>query len=72
MWELRSLFFDVRDSAEVVAVQPSDDPDERPILVAEHWPGAIVGGLLLVRSGVTVRAGAKVLDPQVAARSCLY
>jgi hypothetical protein len=57
---------------EIVDVQLADDPDEPPSLVAEHWPGAMIGGLLLTRSGVTVRAGANVLDPAVAARSCLY
>jgi hypothetical protein len=57
---------------EIVAVQPADDPDEPASLVAEHWPGVLVGSLLLARSGVTVRAGGNVLDPKVAARSCLY
>lgn len=57
---------------EVVAVEPAADPDEPPSLVAEHWPGALIGGLLPVRAGVTVRAGRNVLDPVVAARSCLY
>ena len=57
---------------EIVAVLPAEDPDEVPSLVAEHWPGGLVGGLLLARSGVTVRAGVNVLDPVVAARSCLY
>jgi hypothetical protein len=57
---------------EVVAVVPAEDPDEPPSLVEEHWPGALVGSMLLVRSGVTVRAGANVMDPAVAARSCLY
>jgi hypothetical protein len=55
-----------------VAVEPADDPDEEPSLVAEHWPGALIGSLLLTRSGVTVRAGRHRLDPEVAARSCLY
>jgi hypothetical protein len=57
---------------EIVAVEPADDPDEEPSLVAEHWPGALIGSLLLTRSGVTVRAGRHRLDPEVAARSCLY
>ena len=57
---------------EIVAVQQAVDPDEPPSLVIEHWPGAVIGGLLLTRSGVTVRAGSNVLDPEVAARSCLY
>jgi hypothetical protein len=57
---------------EVVAVEPAEDPDEPPSLVEEHWPGALIDSMLLVRSGVTVRAGANVMDPSVAARSCLY
>ena len=57
---------------EIVTVQPSDDPDEAPVLIAEHWPGAIVGSLLLARAGVTVRAGAHHIDAVVAARSGLY
>jgi hypothetical protein len=57
---------------EIVSVVPSEDPDERPVLVEELWPGALIDSLLLVRSGVVVRAGANVLDPDVASRSCLY
>lgn len=57
---------------EVVRVVPADDPDEPPSLVEQLWPGAVVGGLVLVRSGVVVRAGANRLDPAVAAKSCLY
>ncbi|NUT97986.1 MAG: hypothetical protein HOY78_38835 [Saccharothrix sp.] len=57
---------------EIVRVEPADDPDEPVSLVAEHWPGALVGGLLLARAGVTVRAGGNVLDPAVATRSTQY
>jgi hypothetical protein len=57
---------------EIVAVVPADDPEEQPVLVDEVWAGALMGGLMLVRAGVVVRAGANVLDPDVAARSCLY
>jgi len=57
---------------EIVSVQPSDDPDEPPTLIAEHWPGAIVGSLLLARAGVAIRAGANHVHPEVATRSCLY
>jgi hypothetical protein len=57
---------------EVVAVESAEDPDEPPSLVEQHWPGALMGSMLLVRAGVTVRAGANVMDPAVAARSCLY
>ena len=57
---------------EIVQVEPADDPDEPPRVVAEHWTGQLLDTLLLVRSGVTVRAGASHLDPTVAATSCLY
>jgi len=57
---------------EIVAVEVAADPDHPPELVDEHWPGYLVGSLLLVRSGVTVRAGRNVLDPAVASRSPLY
>ncbi len=36
---------------EIVAVQSADDPDATPSLVGEHWPGALIGALLLVRCG---------------------
>jgi hypothetical protein len=57
---------------EIVAVSPADDPDAGPELVDEVWPGFLVNSLLLVRAGVVVRAGANVLNPQVASRSALY
>ncbi|GAA1641366.1 hypothetical protein GCM10009764_74260 [Nocardia ninae] len=57
---------------EIVDVVESDDPREPPTIIDQHWPGAFVGNLLLVRSGVTVRAGSAVLDQQAAARSCMY
>lgn len=57
---------------EIVAVQAADDPDQRPVLVEEQWPGFLMGSLLLTRAGVTVRAGTRWLDPQVAGRSPMY
>jgi hypothetical protein len=57
---------------EVVAVIAAEDPDEPPTLIDEVWPGALAGGLVLARAGVTVRAGAHHLDPEIASRSCLY
>ncbi|MBV1850069.1 hypothetical protein [Catellatospora tritici] len=57
---------------EIVEVIPDEDPDARPVLVEEVWPGALLGGLVLVRGGVVVRAGGRHLDPAVASRSCLY
>jgi hypothetical protein len=57
---------------EIVSVVLADDPHQAPELFAEHWPGAMLGGLVLARSGVTVRAGRERLNPQVAAESCIY
>jgi hypothetical protein len=57
---------------EIVAVVPADDPDEPPTIVDTWWPGFLCGDLLMLRGGVTVRAGGRVLDPAVAARSPLY
>lgn len=57
---------------EIVAVEAAADPDQPPELVAEHWPGFLAGALLVARAGVTVRAGAHWLDPEVAALSPLY
>src|SRR5260370_143892 len=57
---------------EIAAVQPAEAPQEPPSLVAEQWPGFLAGSLLLARAGVTVRAGARWLDPEVAERSALY
>jgi hypothetical protein len=57
---------------EIVEVQPAEDPAEPPSLVKEHWPGHLAGSLLLARAGVTVRAGARWLDPAVAEGSALY
>jgi len=57
---------------EISAVEPASDPDAPVELVAEVWPGYLAGSLLLGRAGVIVRAGSAALDPQIAARSCLY
>ncbi|MGW3543405.1 hypothetical protein ACWDNI_23085 [Nocardia niigatensis] len=57
---------------EIVDVVVADDPDEPATVVGQYWPGAFIGNLLLVRSGVTVRAGSSVLNPHVAARSSMY
>ncbi len=57
---------------EIVSVEAAADPDQQPELIDEHWPGYLVGSMLLLRAGVSVRAGASVLDPAVAGRSPLY
>jgi hypothetical protein len=57
---------------EIVSVEPAENSDDPPTLTHEYWPGLVAGSLLLIRSGVGIRAGANHLDPEVAARSCLY
>jgi hypothetical protein len=57
---------------EIVEVEPAADPDERPSLVRQWWPGCMIGSLLVLRAGVTVRAGARHLDPAVTTGSRLY
>jgi hypothetical protein len=56
---------------EIVDVEQADDPDEEPSVVAERWPGSFIGSLVLVRAGVSVRAGAHHLDARVATTSPL-
>ncbi|MEU8372179.1 hypothetical protein AB0C22_03550 [Micromonospora sp. NPDC048894] len=43
-----------------------------PVLAGQWWPGCLLGSLLLMRGGVSVRAGARHLDPVLAANSTLY
>lgn len=57
---------------EIVTVEPADDPDAAPELVTEVWPGFMAGSMMLVRAGVVVRAGARVMDPRVASRSRMF
>ncbi|WP_051367009.1 hypothetical protein [Hamadaea tsunoensis] len=57
---------------EIVSVVPSPDPDEPITLLAELWPGALVGGLLIARAGVVVQAGHRALDAALGERSALY
>jgi len=57
---------------EIVSVQVSEDDAEPPSLLGEYWPGAIVGGLLIARAGVAIRAGTDHVDAEVATRSALY
>jgi hypothetical protein len=42
---------------EIVAVEPAEDPNAHPELVAEVWPGFLAGSLMLVRAGVVARRG---------------
>lgn len=57
---------------EIVAVETADDRREPPSLTAQWWPGCLVGGLVLLRAGITVRAGADHFDPVVATQSVMY
>ena len=57
---------------EVVEVRQAEDPGEAPTIVGERWPGYMLGSMLLARSGVVVRAGARHLVAGVADRSTLY
>jgi hypothetical protein len=57
---------------EIVEVRQADDPDEPPSIIEERWPGHLVGSMLLMRTGVVVRAGARQLVAGVADRSTLY
>ncbi|MBF8191816.1 hypothetical protein ITP53_40260 [Nonomuraea sp. K274] len=57
---------------EIVEVRQTDDPEERPSIVEERWPGYLVGSMLLIRAGVVVAAGARHLVGGVADRSTLY
>lgn len=51
---------------EVVAVEPADDPESPPAITHVRWPGATFGRLLVLRSGVAVRAGRAWLAPAAA------
>jgi hypothetical protein len=57
---------------EIVAVEQADDPDEPITLLAEVWPGYLLGSLLVERAGVRVRAGAAHVLGPVATGSRLH
>ncbi|MER5457610.1 hypothetical protein ABT008_22805 [Micromonospora sp. NPDC002389] len=57
---------------EIVEVESADDPQAGPELVAQWWPGCLIGSMLFVRAGVRVRAGAHRIDPVLATTSPLY
>lgn len=57
---------------EIVEVLPDDDPETAPVLLKEHWPGAMLGSMLLKRAGVTVMAGSHRMDRDVTTQSTLY
>ncbi|MBB2940635.1 hypothetical protein FB565_000339 [Actinoplanes lutulentus] len=57
---------------EITDVASADNSQAQPELVASRWPACFVGSMLLLRGGVTVRAGADRLDPQITTESTLY
>jgi hypothetical protein len=57
---------------EIVAVESADDPCEAARVVDAHWPSVTLGDMIVCRAGVTVRAGAAVVNPAVAPSSMLY
>lgn len=57
---------------EIVSVDEAPDPDAPPELVEVHWPGYMLGPLLVSRAGVRVRAGRRHLVKEIAETSLLY
>ncbi len=57
---------------EIVDVEPTSAPTAPATLRELEWPCLTWGQLLFARAGGRVRAGADVLDPQVACTSTLY
>lgn len=57
---------------EVVRIAPARDPQQAPVLLAQEWPGIMLGELLIMRAGVIVEAGQNVLRPGVADAATLY
>lgn len=57
---------------ELVDVVPDDDDEAPPVLVDVCWPALVFGELLVLRSGVVVRAGRRWLDPRLVAEATLH
>lgn len=57
---------------EVVHLVPVPGPQQRPSILAYAWPCLMLGSLLLMRGGVKVSAGERVLAPGIADASTLY
>lgn len=57
---------------EIVEMIPSAVPHQAPCILAWHWPCFMLGPLLIMRAGVTVSAGTRVLVPGIADASTLY
>ncbi len=57
---------------ELVDVVPDDCDEAPPVLVDVCWPALVFGELLVLRSGVVVRAGRRWLDPRLVAEATLH
>jgi hypothetical protein len=57
---------------EIVAVEQASDPDEPLSLVAEVWPGFMLGSLMICRAGVRVRGGTAHVVKEIAEHPTLY
>lgn len=57
---------------EIVTVAGTADDAAPAELVDVRWPGLMLGELLICRAGVTVRAGATVMNPLIASSSPMY
>lgn len=57
---------------EIVDVEPDPDPAAAPTLLELVWPCLMWGQMLFARAGGRIRAGADVIDHQVACTSTLY
>jgi len=57
---------------EIVTVDESPGEHAAPELVDVHWPGYVLGPLLISRAGCRVRAGRRHLVKEIAERSMLY
>ncbi len=57
---------------EIVEVEQADDLDEPVTLVEVFWPGFLYHHLLFSRAGVKVRAGANLINKEIAEHSTLY
>ncbi|MBK7074920.1 MAG: hypothetical protein IPH44_21735 [Myxococcales bacterium] len=57
---------------EIVDVEAAEDPGAAPTLIELVWPCLMWGRMLFTRAGARVRAGADVIDRQVACTSTMY
>lgn len=57
---------------EIAAVTEAADDTAPADLVDVQWPCLMLGEMLICRAGATLRAGARVMNPQIASSSTLY